>query len=139
MNCSPKALAQNQSLAATEFAFDDAKADILELHTRVKDLETVIIKMIQCNEQNTIALAKSVGIDLPVTGQPCKHNWQSIDPEHVTGVIECQACGTRTISSPVKVILPNPAQYNCAQDLGADFCDAIQPAIDAGVIEVMEE
>lgn len=129
----------------------DPNGDTLEIHPDIQKLKTdhetlrdSVIKMLKCKgryhtEQNTIALAKLVGIDLPATEQPCKHDWKSIDPEHLSGIIECQACGTRTISSPVKILLPSPREYELVQQLAEAYCEAIQPAIDAGVIEVMEE
>ena len=40
-NCDPRAMANNQSNAAVQFALEDAKADVLELHKENQRLRNI--------------------------------------------------------------------------------------------------
>lgn len=40
-NCEPKAMAHNQSCAAVQFALEDARADVLELHKENQRLRNI--------------------------------------------------------------------------------------------------
>lgn len=72
-NCSPEAMAKNQSEAARVFAFEDAKSDILELHRKCQKAATELASV-----ADELKLSSTIGGEWDATEEVARKEYYKI-------------------------------------------------------------